>query len=122
MNLTQERGREKHRLEPGTQTKGRKQRDANTANKDFILPEPADDTLRLHRKAVEGLGRCQLTLVAKIADHLLFTSDKCGHEESRCLGETTEKGQIQGGGGQYRVSCGGPACPVMMNSMEFPLC
>lgn len=80
-----------------------------TGNKDFFLPEAADYTLRLHREAEEGLGRCQLTLVttegAKIADHLLFSSDKSGHEGSRCLGETTEKGQIQGGGGGWPVPC-----------------
>lgn len=74
-----------------------------TGNKDVFLPEPADYTLGLHRKAGEGLARCQLTLVttegAKIADHLLFSSDKSGHEESRCLGETNEKGQIQREGG-----------------------
>lgn len=85
-----------------TQTKGGRR---GMANKDCTLPEPADYTLRLQREVAEGLGRCQLTTErAKIADHSLLTSDKSGHEESRCLGETTEKGQIQReGGGQCSV-------------------
>lgn len=74
MNLNQERGREKHPVRAETYWGLRhKQRDADPVNKGFILPEPADYTLRMQRKAVEGLGRCQLTLVttegAELADH-----------------------------------------------------